>query len=148
VGIVRWNVLKDVCRVVQQITVQAAGFSGAGDDAGPDIQAIGLLAMDAQFLEAFLQPLPVLLAGLLGEDGRLRVLLGVALEDAGGHEEGGVVYGVNQRFGVVEDKFTGGDGVFEPEHEVLSGWGGGLFLFRQYWQHFDWRRWYLHFGFR
>jgi len=83
--------------VLQQIAVQTAGFSGAGDVARPDIQAVLLFAVDAQLLEPFLQPLPVLLAGLFGEDGGLRVFLGVALEDAGGDEEGGVVCGVNQR---------------------------------------------------
>jgi len=49
--------------------------------ARPDIQAVGLLSVDAQFLEPLLQPLPVLLVFLFGERGGLRVFLCVALEN-------------------------------------------------------------------
>jgi len=51
-----------VCGVVQQVAVQTARFSGAGNGAYPDVQAVGMFAVQAQFLETFLQPLPVLLA--------------------------------------------------------------------------------------
>jgi len=97
VGVVWRRVLEEVRGVVQQITVQTAGFSGAGDLASPDIQAVGVFAVDCQFFKALLQPLPVLLAVLFGKCGGLRVFLGVALENVGGDEEGGVVYGVYQR---------------------------------------------------
>jgi len=88
--------------------MQTAGFSGAGDFARPDAQAVGLFAMDVELLEAFLQPLPVLLAFYLGKRCGLRMFLGVALENAGGDEKGGVVYGVYECLGIVEDELAGG----------------------------------------
>jgi len=111
--------------------VQSVGFSGAGDFAGPDVQAVGLLTVDAELFKAFLQPLPVLLTFRLGEHGGLRVLLRVALEDAGADEKYCVVYGVYQRLGIVENELAGGDSVFEPEHEVFGGWGGLWVWFRR-----------------
>jgi len=104
--------------------MQAAGFSGAGDFASPEVQAIGLFAMDAQFLEAFLQPLPVLLVFPFGECGGLRVFLGVALEDARADEVGSIVYGMHQGSGIVQDELVGDDGVFKPSHEMFGRWGG------------------------
>jgi len=103
--------------------VQTTGFSWAGDLAGPDVQATRLLTMDAQLLEAFLQPLPVLLAFLFGECCGSRVFLRVALEDARADQEDGVVYGMYQRFDIVQDEFSGSEAVFELGHEMLGGWG-------------------------
>jgi len=80
--------------------------------------------MNAQPLETFLQPLPILLVFLFGECGGLRVFLRVALEDAGTNEVGGIVYGMHQCFGIVDNEFAGGEGMFEPSHEVFGGWGG------------------------
>jgi len=107
-----------------KIAMQAMGFSGAGDFAGPDVQAVGLLAVDAQLLETLLQPLPTLLSFCLGEHGGLRMLLRVALEDAGADEKCGVVHGMYQRFGIVEDELAGGEGMFEPSYEVFGGGRG------------------------
>jgi len=124
IGVVGWNGIEHRSCIGQQVAVQAARFSGAGDFAGPDVQAIGLFTMEAEFFKAFLQPLPVLLAFCLGEHGGFRVFLRVALEDAGADEIGGVVHRMHQGSGVVDDEFARGDSVFEPGHEVFGGWGG------------------------
>jgi len=115
-----------------KIAMQATGFSGAGDFAGPDVQAVGLLAVDALLLETLLQPLPILLAFCLGKHGGLRVFLCVALEDAGADEVGGVIHGMYQSSGVVYDEFASGDGVFEPSYKVFGGWLGVSIRWHRY----------------
>ena len=71
-----------------------------------------------------MQPLPILQVVLLGQVGSVEVFLGVALEDAGCHQEQGVVHGVDQGFCVVDDQVVRADALVQPRDEVLA-WGGG-----------------------
>ena len=94
--------------------MQTAGFSRPGYFTGPDVQAVRLLAMQLQPLEALLYPLPVLLALLLGQRADLRMLLRIALEYAGADQVGGAARGMHERFRVVDDEPAGSDALFQP----------------------------------
>lgn len=82
--------------------------------AGPDVQAIGLLAVGALPLELALQPFPILLLFLLGQARDIGVFTTVALEDAGRDQVEGVGHGVDQGLGVVNDQAVRADALFQP----------------------------------
>jgi len=100
--------------------MQTAGFSGAGDFAGRDVQAGWVRPISRSVFAAIAS----LAAFLLGKRGGLRVFLCVALEDARADQISSAVYGMHQRFSIVNNEFAGNNGVFEPEHEVFGGRGG------------------------
>jgi hypothetical protein len=80
IGIVRWHVVEQVLRVFEQIAVQPIRLARPGDFAIPESEAVLLLAVRGQFLEALLYLLPIADALLFGVACRRGMLLRIVLE--------------------------------------------------------------------
>lgn len=65
--------------------MQSASFTWANDFTGPDVQAVLLLSVQVQLLEALLYSLPVCRLFFFGEDSCLRVFLCVTLKQPRTH---------------------------------------------------------------
>ncbi len=78
-----------------------------------------LLAVQLQLFEAFLHPLPIGHLVLLGKEGGLGVLLGVALERAGTDQIDGIGDRMHQCLGVIDDGLALFDTLTQPGDEML-----------------------------
>ncbi len=95
-------------------------FPRASDVERPDVQAIRLFAVQLQAFEAFLNPLPVLDLILFGEGRDFRMLLRVALEYSRADQAKGILNGMYQGLGVIDDQFSAQHAGSQPLCEMLA----------------------------
>jgi len=90
-------------------------FAGAAHRARPNVQSVVLFSMETEAFKPLLHPCPIGLLFLSGELADARMLLGVALENAGAHEKGGSGDGVYKRLRIIDDEMPCLDTVSERE---------------------------------
>ncbi|MNT30565.1 hypothetical protein D3C72_1663680 [compost metagenome] len=88
--------------------------------AGPDVQAVLLLAVQLQLLEPFLHPLPIAHLILLGKESGLGMFLGIALEHTGTDQIDGIGDRMHQCLGVIDDERACFDAPTQPGNKMLA----------------------------
>lgn len=120
--IVRRNFHEQQRSIAEQIAVQSAALTGPGDFAGPDVQTVVLLAVDAEPFKVLLYPCPFGLLFLFREASHLWMFLRITLKNPRTYEKDGPCDRMQECFRIVDDQAARLDAVSQPRDEMVSGW--------------------------